>query len=125
MASDRDGTGLRSLAEASASLGLPKAPTGIQWLDAITGAGLPRATSTLVTGGTGSGMTLPGLQFLVSSSRAPGSMASQAYSSPSCDTGRTRPDPGPRHAEGPPRRGVQVMTTLRSGYAGYARRGSP
>ena len=72
MASDRDETGLRSLAEASASLGLPKAPTGIRGLDAITGAGLPRATSTLVTGGTGSGMTLPGLQFLVAGAREHG-----------------------------------------------------
>ena len=123
MASDRDGTGLRSLAEASASPGLPKAPTGIRGLDAITESGLPRATSTLVMGGTGSGMTLPGLQFLGGGRR--GSIASQACSSPLRDTSQTRPDPGPRPAEGPPRRGFQVTNTLRSGYAGYARRGSP
>ena len=122
MASDRDGTGLRSLAEASASLGLPKPPTGIRGVDGTTDGGLPRATSTVVTGGTGSGMTLLGLQFLAAGA---GSMASQACSSPLCDTSRTRPGPGPRPAGGPPRRGVQVTNTLRSGYAGYARRGSP
>ena len=123
MASDRDGTGLRSLAEASASPGLPKAPTGIRGLDAITEGGLPRATSTVVTGGTGSGMTLPGLQFLAAGAREhgePGVLVTFVR-----DTSRTRPGPGPRPAEGPPRRGVQVTNTLRSGYAGGARRGSP
>ena len=72
MASDRDGTGLRSLAEASASPGLPKAPTGIRGLDAITEGGLPRATPTVVTGGTGSGMTLLGLLFLAAGAREHG-----------------------------------------------------
>ena len=71
MASDRDGTGLRSLAEASASPGLPKAPTGIRGLDAITEASL-RATPRLVTGGTGSGMTLLGLLFLAAGAREHG-----------------------------------------------------
>ncbi len=124
MASDRDGTGLRSLAEASASPGLPKAPTGIRGLDAITEGGLPRATSTVVTGGTGSGMTLPGLQFLATGGREygePGALVTFVS-----DTSRTRP--GPRPSAAPRDRheaGVQVTNTLRCGYAGGARRGSP
>ena len=48
---------------------LPKAPTGIQGLDEITGGGLPRGRSTLLTGGTGCGKTLLGLQFLVTGGR--------------------------------------------------------
>jgi circadian clock protein KaiC len=44
---------------------LPKAPTGIQGLDEITGGGLPRGRPTLVTGGAGAGKTLFGLEFLV------------------------------------------------------------
>ncbi len=101
MASDRGGTGLRSLAEAFASPGLPKAPTGIRGLDAITQGGLTRARSTVVTGGTGSGMTLLGLQFLVAGAREPPrSMASQACSSSLCATSAGR---APVPALGPPR----------------------
>ena len=37
------------------SPGLPKAPTGIQGLDEITGGGLPRGRPTLVCGGAGCG----------------------------------------------------------------------
>ena len=48
---------------------LPKAPTGIRGLDEITAGGLPRGRSTLVTGGTGSGKTLLGVQFLVAGAR--------------------------------------------------------
>src|SRR6202158_1176659 len=44
---------------------LPKAATGIQGLDEITGGGLPRGRPTLVSGGAGSGKTLFGLEFLV------------------------------------------------------------
>src|ERR1022692_3897378 len=44
---------------------LPKAFTGIQGLDEITGGGLPRGRPTLVSGGAGSGKTLFGLEFLV------------------------------------------------------------
>ena len=44
---------------------LPKASTGIQGLDEITGGGLPRGRPTLVVGGAGSGKTLFGLEFLV------------------------------------------------------------
>ena len=44
---------------------LPKAATGIQGFDEITGGGLPRGRPTLVSGGAGSGKTLFGLEFLV------------------------------------------------------------
>jgi circadian clock protein KaiC len=44
---------------------LPKASTGIQGLDEITGGGLPRGRPTLISGGPGSGKTLFGLEFLV------------------------------------------------------------
>ncbi len=44
---------------------LPKAPTGIQGLDEITGGGLPRGRPTLVCGGTGCGKTLLAMEFLV------------------------------------------------------------
>ena len=44
---------------------LPKASTGIQGLDEITGGGLPTGRPTLVSGGAGSGKTLFALEFLV------------------------------------------------------------
>src|SRR3972149_5479379 len=44
---------------------LPKASTGIQGLDEITGGGLPSGRPTLVSGGAGSGKTLFGLEFLI------------------------------------------------------------
>src|SRR5438477_6390575 len=44
---------------------LPKAFTGIQGFDEITGGGLPSGRPTLVSGGAGSGKTLFGLEFLV------------------------------------------------------------
>jgi circadian clock protein KaiC len=44
---------------------LPKAPSGIQGLDEITGGGLPRGRPTLVCGGPGCGKTLFALEFLV------------------------------------------------------------
>jgi circadian clock protein KaiC len=47
------------------SRSLPKAATGIQGLDEITGGGLPRGRSTLVCGGTGCGKTLLAMEFLV------------------------------------------------------------
>jgi hypothetical protein len=47
------------------SKALPKAPAGIQGVDEITGGGLPRGRSTLISGGAGSGKTLFGLEFLV------------------------------------------------------------
>ena len=44
---------------------LPKAPTGIQGLDDVTGGGLPRGRPTLVCGGAGCGKTLFAIEFLV------------------------------------------------------------
>ena len=44
---------------------LAKAPSGIAGLDEITGGGLPRARTTLLVGGSGSGKTILALQFLV------------------------------------------------------------
>jgi len=44
---------------------LPKALTGIQGFDEITGGGVPRGRPTLLSGGAGSGKTLFGLEFLV------------------------------------------------------------
>ena len=55
--------------EAAAGPMLPKALTGIRGLDEITGGGLPRGRTTLVSGGAGSGKTLLGLQFLVAGAR--------------------------------------------------------
>jgi len=52
-------------ASRTSSPALPKALTGIQGLDEITGGGLPRGRPTLVSGGAGSGKTLFGLEFLV------------------------------------------------------------
>src|ERR1035437_4188147 len=44
---------------------LPKAPTGIQGLDEITGGGIPKGRPTLVCGGAGCGKTLLAMEFLV------------------------------------------------------------
>src|SRR4030042_4648677 len=43
---------------------LPKAPTGIQGLDEITGGGLPQGRPTLICGGAGSGKTMLAMTFL-------------------------------------------------------------
>ena len=43
---------------------LPKAPTGIEGLDEITGGGFPRGRPTLVAGGAGSGKTMLAMEFL-------------------------------------------------------------
>jgi circadian clock protein KaiC len=56
---------LRKAKQVGPSETLPKASTGIQGLDEITGGGLPRGRPTLVSGGAGSGKTLFGLEFLV------------------------------------------------------------
>jgi circadian clock protein KaiC len=63
---------MSSLSETPIGPVLPKAPTGNRGLDEITGGGLPRGRSTLVTGGTGCGKTLLGLQFLVAGAREHG-----------------------------------------------------
>ena len=44
---------------------LPKAATGIQGLDEITGGGLPKGRPTLICGGAGCGKTLLAMEFLV------------------------------------------------------------
>jgi circadian clock protein KaiC len=44
---------------------LPKARTGIEGLDQITGGGLPKARPTLVCGGAGCGKTMLAMEFLV------------------------------------------------------------
>ncbi|HTN27286.1 MAG TPA: circadian clock protein KaiC, partial [Burkholderiales bacterium] len=44
---------------------LPKAPTGIQGLDEITGGGLPRGRASLFCGSAGCGKTLFSMEFLV------------------------------------------------------------
>ncbi|HMJ76375.1 MAG TPA: circadian clock protein KaiC [Iamia sp.] len=45
--------------------GLPKASTGIDGLDAVTGGGLPRSRCTLVCGPAGCGKTLLAVEFIV------------------------------------------------------------
>src|ERR1039457_2061921 len=55
----------RKNARPPSSKTLPKALTGIQGLDEITGGGLPAGRPTLVSGGAGSGKTMFGLEFLV------------------------------------------------------------
>jgi len=44
---------------------LPKAPTGIQGLDEVTGGGLPKGRVTLVCGSAGCGKSLLAMEFLV------------------------------------------------------------
>src|SRR5215468_2893578 len=52
-------------ARAEIDRGLPKAPTGIQGLDEITGGGLPCGRPTLICGSAGCGKTLLAMEFLV------------------------------------------------------------
>src|ERR1700739_782404 len=51
--------------KSTAKLSLPKAPTGIQGLDEITGGGFPRGRPTLICGSAGAGKTLLAMEFLV------------------------------------------------------------
>ena len=51
--------------QSTASRTLPKAPTGIQGLDEITGGGFPRGRPTLICGSAGCGKTLLAMEFLV------------------------------------------------------------
>ncbi len=46
-----------------------RAPTGIAGLDEMLGGGLPRASSTVIQGATGTGKTILGLQFLLEGAR--------------------------------------------------------
>src|SRR6185295_12459230 len=48
---------------------VPKAPTGIQGLDEITGGGLPRGRPTLVCGSPGCGKTILAMEFLIAGAR--------------------------------------------------------
>jgi circadian clock protein KaiC len=48
---------------------VPKAPTGIQGLDEITGGGLPLGRPTLVCGGPGCGKTILAMEFLMNGAR--------------------------------------------------------
>jgi circadian clock protein KaiC len=50
---------------AETAVALPKAPTGIQGFDELTGGGLPRGRPTLVCGGAGCGKTMFAAEFLV------------------------------------------------------------
>ena len=54
-----------SRSHSAGSESLPKCPTGIHGLDEVTQGGLPKARTTLLCGGPGSGKTLFGLEFLV------------------------------------------------------------
>lgn len=47
------------------SFPLPKAPTGINGFDEISGGGLPRGRTTIVCGGPGCGKTMLGMEFLI------------------------------------------------------------
>ena len=72
-----------------------RAPTGVAGLDDMLGGGLPRASATVVLGGTGTGKTLLGLQFLLEGARKgePGILfaleetAKQLRASPRCSDG--------------------------------------
>ncbi len=57
------------LAPAEASSPAERVSTGVPGLDALLGGGLPRASATVIQGGTGTGKTLLGLQFLVDGAR--------------------------------------------------------
>lgn len=56
-------------AAVAAESAMQKMPTGIQGFDEITGGGLPRARTTLVTGDPGTGKTIFALQSLISGLR--------------------------------------------------------
>jgi len=55
----------RSQSKVASSAGIPKAPTGIAGLDAITNGGLPVGRPTLVCGSAGAGKTMLAAEFLV------------------------------------------------------------
>lgn len=54
-----------NLKKTSGNRALPKAPTGIQGLDEVTGGGFPQGRPTLVCGSAGCGKTLLAMEFLV------------------------------------------------------------
>lgn len=65
----RKATGNGRGTPASAAHPVPKAPTGIQGLDEITGGGLPRGRPTLICGGPGCGKTILSMEFLMNGAR--------------------------------------------------------
>jgi circadian clock protein KaiC len=56
---------MSALSPSHTASALPKAPSGIDGLDEITGGGLPAGRTTLVIGSAGSGKTLLGIEFLI------------------------------------------------------------
>lgn len=63
------GISTRRPVESTVGESLAKAASGIRGFDKITGGGVPRGRPTLVTGASGSGKTLFGLEFLVRGAR--------------------------------------------------------
>jgi len=61
----REAAPVKKTQETLPSFDLPKAKTGIQGLDEITGGGLPRGRPTLVCGGAGCGKTMLAAEFIV------------------------------------------------------------
>ena len=59
----------RAVAVAQPPLSLPKARTGIDGLDEITGGGLPQGRPTLVCGGPGCGKTLLAMELVEAAER--------------------------------------------------------
>lgn len=55
----------RAIPEPTTRRLLPKAPTGIEGLDEVTGGGLPKGRPTLVCGSAGCGKTMLAMEFLV------------------------------------------------------------
>ena len=63
---------MKKTKEDSTAFSLPKAKTGIQGLDEITGGGLPRGRPTLVCGAAGCGKTMLAAEFIVRGAAAMG-----------------------------------------------------
>src|ERR1700678_561175 len=61
----KNGKSKGSQSRGASSRALPKAPTGIQGLDEVTGGGFPQGRPTLVCGSAGAGKTLLAMEFLV------------------------------------------------------------
>lgn len=65
-----DGIDAESTGTARRPVSMPeRTPTGVAGLDAMLEGGVPRASTTIVQGGTGTGKTLLGLQFLLEGAR--------------------------------------------------------
>jgi circadian clock protein KaiC len=65
-----DNVATESVASVAQSVSTPeRASTGVAGLDAMLGGGLPRSSTTILQGGTGTGKTLLGLQFLLEGAR--------------------------------------------------------